>query len=182
MNAMSATSATRKRIGVGVIGLGWMGQAHSRAMRRIPMHFHDRSFDPELVICSDVVSARGDDAVASFGFGATTTTQAAIVGCERNPVAALFGILHHASEKVRIRYAQRPFRAVQLDRRMPVLGIGLGSAIGWAVHALSGFPISLPWWSFAIGLGFSAAVGIFFGMYPAFKASRLDPIEALRYE
>jgi putative ABC transport system permease protein len=63
-----------------------------------------------------------------------------------------------------------------------VLGIILGSAIGWAVHLVSGFPISLPWWSFAIGLGFSAAVGIFFGMYPAFKASRLDPIEALRYE
>jgi putative ABC transport system permease protein len=63
-----------------------------------------------------------------------------------------------------------------------VLGIVLGAAIGWIVHLASGFPISLPWWSFAIGLGFSASVGIFFGMYPAFKASRLDPIEALRYE
>jgi len=63
-----------------------------------------------------------------------------------------------------------------------LIGIGLGAGIGWLVHALSGFPISLPWWSFAIGLGFSASVGIFFGMYPAFKASRLDPIEALRYE
>ena len=63
-----------------------------------------------------------------------------------------------------------------------VLGIVLGSAIGWAVHFASGFPISLPWWSFAIGLGFSASVGIFFGMYPAYKASRLDPIDALRYE
>jgi putative ABC transport system permease protein len=63
-----------------------------------------------------------------------------------------------------------------------VLGIALGSGIGGAIHLISGFPISLPWWSFAIGLGFSASVGLFFGMYPAFKASRLDPIEALRYE
>jgi putative ABC transport system permease protein len=63
-----------------------------------------------------------------------------------------------------------------------VIGILLGSGVGFAVHLASGFPVSLPWWSFAIGLGFSAAVGLFFGMYPAVKASRLDPIEALRYE
>jgi putative ABC transport system permease protein len=63
-----------------------------------------------------------------------------------------------------------------------LLGVILGAAVGWLVHLITGFPVSLPWWSFAIGLGFSAAVGIFFGMYPAVKASRLDPIEALRYE
>jgi len=63
-----------------------------------------------------------------------------------------------------------------------LIGIALGAGIGWTVHLVSGFPISLPWWSFAIGIGFSASVGLFFGMYPAFKASRLDPIEALRYE
>jgi putative ABC transport system permease protein len=72
--------------------------------------------------------------------------------------------------------------AIFLTSAGGVLGLALGSAIGRAVHWLTGFPISLPWWSFAIGLGFSAAVGIFFGMYPAVKASRLDPIEALRYE
>jgi putative ABC transport system permease protein len=63
-----------------------------------------------------------------------------------------------------------------------LLGILLGSAVGVTVHLLTDFPISLPWWSFAIGIGFSATVGIFFGLWPAFKASRLDPIEALRYE
>ena len=63
-----------------------------------------------------------------------------------------------------------------------VLGVVMGSAIGLLVNLVSGFPVSLPWWSFALGLGFSAAVGIFFGMVPAVRASRLDPIEALRYE
>jgi putative ABC transport system permease protein len=63
-----------------------------------------------------------------------------------------------------------------------ILGILCGSGIGLGVTLATGFPISLPWWSFAIGLGFSAGVGIFFGMVPAVRASRLDPIEALRHE
>ncbi len=63
-----------------------------------------------------------------------------------------------------------------------ILGVLCGSGIGLAVTLATGFPISLPWWSFAIGLGFSAGVGIFFGMVPAVRASRLDPIEALRHE
>ncbi|MBA3296665.1 MAG: ABC transporter permease [Acidobacteria bacterium] len=63
-----------------------------------------------------------------------------------------------------------------------ILGILFGSGIGLFVHWLTDFPISLPWWSFALGIGFSATVGIFFGLFPAIKASRLDPIEALRYE
>jgi len=63
-----------------------------------------------------------------------------------------------------------------------VLGSVVGAGIGYLVNILSGFPISMPWWSFALGLGFSAAIGMFFGIFPAFKAARLDPIEALRYE
>jgi putative ABC transport system permease protein len=63
-----------------------------------------------------------------------------------------------------------------------ILGIAIGSAIGVTISLATGFPVSLPWWSFAVGLGFSAAVGVFFGMVPAVRAARLDPLEALRHE
>ncbi len=63
-----------------------------------------------------------------------------------------------------------------------LIGVVLGAGTGVLVHFVSGFPISLPWWSFALGLGVSATVGIVFGMAPAIKASRMDPIEALRHE
>jgi putative ABC transport system permease protein len=72
--------------------------------------------------------------------------------------------------------------AVFLTSLGGLLGIVFGSSIGLIVHLATEFPVSLPWWSFAIGIGFSATVGIFFGLWPAFKASRLDPIEALRWE
>jgi putative ABC transport system permease protein len=63
-----------------------------------------------------------------------------------------------------------------------ILGIIIGAGVAGGVHLATGFPVSLPWWSFALGIGFSAGVGIFFGMVPAVRASRLDPIEALRHE
>jgi putative ABC transport system permease protein len=63
-----------------------------------------------------------------------------------------------------------------------ILGILIGSSIGLLVHFVSGFPISLPWWSFVLGFAFSASVGIIFGMVPAIRASQLDPIEALHHE
>jgi predicted dehydrogenase len=61
-----------KRIGIGVIGFGWMGQTHSRSYRRIPMHFPERAFEPELVVCADVMPTRREEAVRSFGFREAT--------------------------------------------------------------------------------------------------------------
>jgi putative ABC transport system permease protein len=61
-------------------------------------------------------------------------------------------------------------------------GIVLGSSVALLIHWLTKFPVSMPFSAFAIGFAFSASVGLFFGIWPAYKASRLDPIEALRYE
>ena len=50
------------------------------------------------------------------------------------------------------------------------------------VRSLTSVPMALPWSSILIGVGLSATVGLFFGIYPARQAARLDPIEALRVE
>jgi predicted dehydrogenase len=56
------------RIGIGVIGLGWMGQAHSRSYLRIPTLFPERAFDPVLVSCADSDPNRRATAIDGFGF------------------------------------------------------------------------------------------------------------------
>jgi len=64
--------STRQRIGIGVIGFGWMGQAHSRGCRRAPSYFPDRAYDPDLVLVADTVADRRSEAVESFGFRRAT--------------------------------------------------------------------------------------------------------------
>jgi putative ABC transport system permease protein len=72
--------------------------------------------------------------------------------------------------------------AVALTGAGGAIGIALGVLIAQVVHALTPLPTGVPLWSVALGLAFSGGVGLFFGIYPAMRASRLDPVEALRYE
>jgi putative ABC transport system permease protein len=62
------------------------------------------------------------------------------------------------------------------------LGIGLGATISWVIHAASKMPTYVSIWSVVTGIAFSAIVGVFFGLYPAMRAARLDPVDSLRYE
>ena len=65
--------------------------------------------------------------------------------------------------------------AVFLTSLGGVVGIVLGAAIGWLINVLSGFPISLPWWSFAIGIGFSATVGHLLRHLPGLQGGPARP-------
>ena len=63
-----------------------------------------------------------------------------------------------------------------------LVGITLGFLAAQAIAQFSPLPAKLEWWSVILGIGITAGVGLFFGAYPAARAARLDPIEALRRE
>jgi putative ABC transport system permease protein len=72
--------------------------------------------------------------------------------------------------------------AVTLTGVGGALGIGFGLGAAFVVRAAFDFQAAAPLWSVVLGFGVSSAVGLVFGMWPALKAARQDPIEALRYE
>jgi putative ABC transport system permease protein len=78
--------------------------------------------------------------------------------------------------------AQFLIEAVTLSLIGGAIGVLLGAVATWAVGQFAGWQVSMTAASIALAAGFSAFVGIFFGFYPARRASRLLPIQALRYE
>ena len=62
------------------------------------------------------------------------------------------------------------------------IGIAIGISIPWLVTKFSGMPTVVTTYSLVLSVGISMAIGIVFGIYPAFRAANLDPIEALRHE
>jgi len=63
-----------------------------------------------------------------------------------------------------------------------LVGISLGFLAAIGIAAVTPLPAKLEPWSVVLGIGITAGVGLFFGMYPASRAAALDPIEALRRE
>jgi len=72
--------------------------------------------------------------------------------------------------------------AVWLTAIGGLLGLAIGEAGSLLINKYSPLPAYVPPWAIVMGVGISAGVGIIFGLWPAWKAARLDPIESLRYE
>ena len=72
--------------------------------------------------------------------------------------------------------------AVVLTAIGGLLGLLVGEVASLLTNRYSPLPAYVPAWAIVIGIGISAGVGIVFGLWPAWKAARLDPIESLRYE
>ncbi len=66
-----------------------------------------------------------------------------------------------------------------------MIGLGIGQGLTSLIAKIPGASLDMayiPLWAIGLSFGFAGSVGVFFGMFPAIKAARLDPIEALRHE
>src|SRR6185369_6074550 len=151
----------------------------------------------------DLVFIPFDSAVALFGRNAGDQVQLRlqadttdVVDAVRDGVVRVLRTRHHLAkgqpddfqvliqDEILSQVTQFLIEAVTLSLIGGAIGLALGYGIGvLAAHLIPNWPPAhVPLWAVALAFGFSALVGIFFGIYPAGKAARLDPIEALRYE
>jgi len=92
------------------------------------------------------------------------------------------GIRKALGAKKRHILSQFLFEALSLTGFGGVLGIGLGWLATYVVTDIGGWPMVMSPSAVALAFFFSLAIGVFFGLYPAIKAARLDPVDALSYE
>ena len=92
------------------------------------------------------------------------------------------GIMNIMYVSVTERLNQFLIEAIMLSVTGGIIGVLLGVSLSYAINSLAHWPIYIQPWSIVMSFAVCTLTGVFFGWYPAKKAARLDPIEAIRYE
>jgi len=136
----------KTKIRIGVVGFGWMGQAHSRSYLRIPTLFPDREFEPVLAMISDNMPARVDQAVSDFGFERGTTDWRELIAADDIDVVSVCApnMLHEpiaiaAAEAGKHVFCEKPVggtpaQTVRIEAATRAAGVitGVGYNYRWA--------------------------------------------------
>jgi putative ABC transport system permease protein len=164
--AMDETTAILKRAHGGVEDF----QVFNRAARMRQAQEQGRIYDITFLVCGTISLLVGGIVIMNILL-ASFNERVREVGTRKALGATGLNIM-----------AQFLVESVVVTIAGGLLGLGLGAGFTRAISSLIQQPVVLTPQIMALGLGFSVFIGIFFGFYPAIKAARLNPIQALRYE
>ncbi|APT93181.1 ABC transporter permease [Corynebacterium phocae] len=135
------------------------------------------TFNETVTVISAVVAAIGGISLLVGGIGVMNIML--ITVSERTREIGVRKALGARRRDIRLQFI---VEAVVVCMVGGIIGVILGSAGGMVGAVLAGGFVFPPWYAIVIAMGFSLVIGVSFGYYPAGKAAKLDPIEALRYE
>jgi putative ABC transport system permease protein len=196
------TTFHRRLVGHTFVDRIWVGAANGHELEKVKASIttvmrERRELKPEEPLNFDVTDAREVMTMIGSVMGMLSMGISGIAGISL--IVGGIGIMNvmlvavtERTREIGIRLAigargrdvllQFLIEAVVLAFAGGILGAALGIGSAFAISGAMGVPFSLSWQIVAIAFGFSAAIGIVFGFFPALRAARLDPIEALRYE
>jgi putative ABC transport system permease protein len=184
-------------------GLGYMAQARSqnelfqaqdeiRLLLRAYRHLKPGQEDNFAMVSSDSLVAAWDKMTAAIAATAVAVVSVFMVVGGVVIMNIMLAVVTERTQEIGIRKSvgarrrdilyQFLVESATLSATGGLAGVILAGTAGLLVRTLTPVPMAMPWTAVLVGVGLSAIVGLFFGIYPAQRASRLDPIEALRVE
>ena len=167
-------------------------QDEARALLRAYRHLRPKQDDSFAILTSDALVGAWDQLTGAIAATAVAIVSVFMVVGGVVIMNIMLAVVTERTREIGIRKAVGARRADILNQflvesaLLSAMGGLIGVLIAWTlailVRNLTAIPMSMPVSAVVIGVGLSTAVGVFFGVYPARQASKLDPIEALRAE